>query len=300
MASSACTWRRIAQGSTRRWRRPEPCRRDAVGLVEQIDRLRSSLGLAPEATGSNNWAVSGARSASGGALMAGDPHLPPSMPGVTYQIGLYVGDRFCRGASFPGRIGIAFGQNNDVAWSFMNVMADVMDLYLERIEALEPHNLPASNLVWADRHGSIGYKLVGRLPIRRGDCPDLPKPGWTGEYEWDGWVPYEELPEATDQEAGFVVTANNKIAPDDFPHHITSDYLDGYRARRIEELIEAKREHDLDSFAAMQTDLLSIPGLKTAHRLARLRPRNQRETAAIERVRSWHGRMSADSIAASI
>src|SRR5207249_1179636 len=106
----------------------EPYVRDAVGLVEQIDRLRSSLGLAPEATGSNNWAVSGARSASGAALMAGDPHLPPSMPGVTYQIGLYVGDRFCRGASFPGRIGIAFGQNNDVAWSFTNVMADVMDL----------------------------------------------------------------------------------------------------------------------------------------------------------------------------
>jgi penicillin amidase len=168
------------------------------------------------------------------------------------------------------------------------------------VEALAPHNIPVSNLVWADRHGSIGYKLVGRLPIRRGGCPDLPKPGWSGEYEWDGWVPYEELPETVDPESGFVVTANNKITADDFPHHITSDYLDGYRARRIEELIEAKREHDLDSFAAMQTDLLSIPGLKTAHRLARLRPRNQRETAAIERVRSWHGRMSPESIAATI
>jgi penicillin G amidase len=362
----------------------EPYVRDGAGLVEQIDLLRAELGLAPEATGSNNWAVSAARSATGGALMAGDPHLPPSMPGVTYQVGLQVGDRFCRGASFPGRIGIAFGQNNDVAWSFTNVMADVMDLFVERIdgdtyefegewraleliqeeiavkgrddperlvvrsthhgplvnealradreeplalswsaldlsgvteaslsvldagsgpalvEALAPHNIPVSNLVWADRHGSIGYKLVGRLPIRRGGCPDLPKPGWSGEYEWDGWVPYEELPETVDPASGFVVTANNKITADDFPHHITSDYLDGYRARRIEELIEAKREHDLDSFAAMQTDLLSIPGLKTAHRLARLRPRNQRETAAIERVRSWHGRMSPESIAATI
>jgi penicillin amidase len=362
----------------------EPYVRDGAGLVEQIDLLRAELGLAPEATGSNNWAVSAARSATGGTLMAGDPHLPPSMPGVTYQVGLQVGDRFCRGASFPGRIGIAFGQNNDVAWSFTNVMADVMDLFVERIngdtyefegewraldlirdeivvkgrdeperlvvrsthhgplvnealradreeplalswsaldlpgvteaslsvldagsgpalvEALAPHNIPVSNLVWADRHGSIGYKLVGRLPIRRGGCPDLPTPGWSGEYEWDGWVPYEELPETVDPESGFVVTANNKITADDFPHHITSDYLDGYRARRIEELIEAKREHDLDSFAAMQTDLLSIPGLKTAHRLARLRPRNQRETAAIERVRSWHGRMSPESIAATI
>ena len=83
------------------------------------------------------------------------------------------------------------------------------------------HAMPVSNLVWADRHGSIGYKTVGRIPKRQGDCPDLPKPGWTGEYEWDGWVPYEELPELTDPDAGFVVTANNRIAPEDYPppHH---------------------------------------------------------------------------------
>ena len=107
------------------------------------------------------------------------------------------------------------------------------------VEALGEHAHPVSNLVWADRHGSIGYKTVGRLPIRRGGCPDLPKPGWTGEHEWEGWVPYEEMPELTDPDAGFVVTANNRIAPEDYPHHITSDYLDGYRARRIEQLITA-------------------------------------------------------------
>ena len=56
---------------------------------------------------------------------------------------------------------------------------------------LEGHTSPASNLIWADRHGSIGYKLIGRLPLRRGGCPDLPKPGWTGEFEWDGTVPYD-------------------------------------------------------------------------------------------------------------
>ena len=68
------------------------------------------------------------------------------------------------------------------------------------VEAVGEHAHPVSNLVWADRHGSIGYKTVGRLPVRRGGCPDLPKPGWTGEHEWDGWVPYEEMPELTDPE----------------------------------------------------------------------------------------------------
>ncbi len=357
---------------------------DGLDLVEQLAKVRDSIGLTAEATGSNNWAVAATRSATGSPLLAGDPHLPPGMPGIVYQVGLYLGDRHCRGASLAGLPGVMMGQNNDVAWSFTNAMADVMDLFIERIdggryefegaqvavstseeevwvrgrteperltirrtrhgpivnealraddaeplalrfaaldfpgiteanlrvldfasgpdlvESLGEHAHPVSNLVWADRNGSIGYKTVGRIPLRRGGCPDLPKPGWTPEYEWDGWIPYEELPAVTDPERGFVVTANNRIAPGDYPHHITSDYLDGYRARRIEELIEERDEHDLASFESMQTDMLSLPGLETAHRLARLRPRDQRERTAIEELRSWDGRMSPDSAEATI
>ena len=110
---------------------------DGLALAEQIAKVRGTIGLAVEATGSNNWAVSGERSATGGPLMAGDPHLPPSMPGITYQVGLYLGDRFCRGASLPGLPGVTMGQNNDVAWTFTNVMADVMDLFIERIDGDE-------------------------------------------------------------------------------------------------------------------------------------------------------------------
>ena len=108
------------------------------------------------------------------------------------------------------------------------------------------------------------------------------------------------MPEVTDPPSGFLITANNRITPDDYPHHITSDYLDGHRARRIELMIARQPEHDLESFEAMQTDMLSLPGLETIHRLVRLRPRDQRETAAIERLRSWDGRMAPESIAATI
>ncbi len=362
----------------------EPWSGDGLALAEQIDAVRGAIGLAAEASGSNNWAVTGAHSATGQALMAGDPHLPQSMPGIWYQVGLTLGDRFVRGASLPGMPGVYMGQNNDVAWTFTNVMADVQDLFVERIEGdrylfedewrpleivreeiavkgrdapevldvrithhgpivnealgaddaeplalrwialdrptafagmfdlhgirsgpdlvatLEGHTSPASNLVWADSHGSIGYKLVGRLPLRRGGCPDLPKPGWSGEFEWDGTIPYDELPEVTDPESGFLVTANNRIVGDDYPHHITSDWLDGFRARRIEDLLRASDEHDIESFEAMQSDNLSIPGLEVARRLGRLRPRGQRETSAIERLRSWDGRLDPDSIAGSI
>jgi penicillin amidase len=357
---------------------------EGMPLVEQIDRVRSSLGLATEASGSNNWAVSGARSRTGTPLIAGDPHLPPSMPGIWYQVGLRHGDRFIRGASLPGLPGVVYGQNNDVCWTYTNVMADVQDLFVERIEGdsylfedewrpletvheeivvkgrdepvpldvrvthhgpivnealgadageplalawqslaepatyagifqqldissgsdlvamLEDYSAPALNLIWADRNGSIGYKLVGRLPLRRGGCPDLPKPGWTGEFEWEGTVPYEELPEVVDPENGYLVTANNRIVGDPYPHHITSDWLDGYRAKRIEQLIGATDEHDLESFEAMQSDHLSLPGLEAAARLGRLQPRGQRERSAIERLRGWDGRLDPDTIAGTI
>jgi penicillin amidase len=357
---------------------------DGLAIVEQIDAVRRSMGLAAEASGSNNWAVSGALSATGSPLIAGDPHLPPSMPGIWYQVGLRRGDRFVRGASMPGMPGVYMGQNNDVCWTFTNVMADVQDLFVERIEGesylfedewkplktvreeivvkgraesalldvrithhgpivnealgadeaeplalswlalsektafagmfelleigsgpelvakLEGHTAPASNLIWADRHGSIGYKLIGRLPLRRGGVPDLPKPGWTGEFEWEGTVPYDELPAAVDPASGFLVTANNRIVGDEYPHHITSEWLDGFRAKRIEQLLGQSEEHDLDGFEAMQTDVLSLPGIEAARRLGRLTPRGQRELSAIERLRSWDGRLDADTIAGTI
>jgi penicillin amidase len=156
------------------------------------------------------------------------------------------------------------------------------------------------NMVWADSGGNIGYKLVGRLPLRRGGCPDLPKPGWTGEYEWDGYVPYEELPSIDNPDDGVIVTANNRIAPDDYPHHITSEYLDGYRAARIEELLAERRRHSLDDFARIQMDVLSIPGRDTAHRLSRLQPNGQREIRTIERLKSWDHRLDPETIAGTI
>src|SRR5215212_2495468 len=107
---------------------------EGLPLVEQIDSVRRSLGLAAEASGSNNWAVSGSRSKTGTPLIAGDPHLSPSMPGIWYEISLRHGDRFVRGASLPGIPGVTYGQNNDVCWTYTNVMADVQDLFVERVE----------------------------------------------------------------------------------------------------------------------------------------------------------------------
>ncbi|MEA2429021.1 MAG: penicillin amidase [Thermoleophilaceae bacterium] len=361
---------------------------DALELAAQIAEVRDLVGFGLEPVGSNNWAVSGERSATGSPLLAGDPHITASIPDVWYTMELSSPDLEVRGGSMPGFPGIVIGQTRDIAWSFTNVMADVQDLYVERVrsaheghapayefrgewrplgvlhdriavrggqaepieiwethhgpimnrplgahgeplalawtalrepwpahlaidygyarsgrelvEALADHTVPCMNLVWADSSGHIGYKLIGNLPRRLGGCPDLPKPGWTGEYEWDGYVPYEELPEIVDPPGGTIVTANNRIAPDDYPHHITSEYLDGYRASRIEELLAERERHSLDDVARIQMDVFSIPGGEAARRLTRLEPVEQREVRALERLRSWDSRLDPDTIAGTI
>ena len=171
----------------------------------------------------------------------------------------------------------------------------------ELVESLAAHNAPVSSLVWADRRGSIGFKCIGRVPSRRGATPDLPRPGWTSEHEWDGWIPYEEMPEVVDPECRLRLHGQQpdhagRLPP---PHRQRlvrrlPGAADRGRARR------AARATTSIRFAELQTDMLSLPGIETAHRLARLRPRDQRERRAIELLRSWDGRMAPDSVAATI
>ncbi|MEX0992733.1 MAG: penicillin acylase family protein [Solirubrobacterales bacterium] len=170
----------------------------------------------------------------------------------------------------------------------------------ELLEAGAHHTAPALNMLWADRDGNIGYKLLGKLPIREGGSPDLPKPGWTGDYEWVGTIPYDELPSHVNPPQGFLVTANNRIVDDDYPHHITSEWMTGYRAQRIEDMLGERERHSLDDFERMQIDFYSYPGIETVHRLSRLQATTQREIRAIERLKSWDGVLDVDSIAGSI
>jgi penicillin amidase len=168
------------------------------------------------------------------------------------------------------------------------------------IEAAAMHHVPALNLLWADRDGNIGYQLAGKIPLRRGGVPDLPKPGWSGEHEWDGAIPYDELPRSVNPPEGFLVTANNRVVGDDYPHHITSEWMTGYRARRIEERLRERERHSLADFERMQHDFFSFPGVETVHRLSRLHPSGQREVRAIERLKSWDGMLGPDSVAGTI
>lgn len=106
-----------------------------------------------------------------------------------------------------------------------------------RIAAQQFH-VPAQNLLYADVEGNIGYQMPGDIPIRAKGDGTLPVPGWTDEYEWIGFIPFDELPYVLNPQSGYIVTANNRVPPWGYPHLITQDWNYGYRADRIVDMIE--------------------------------------------------------------
>jgi penicillin amidase len=117
---------------------------------------------------------------------------------------------------------------------------------------------PSLNMVYADVEGNIGYQYVARVPRRRSSYGLLPTPGWSEAGEWDGWLPFEELPHAFNPPQGYALSANNKPAPDDYPHFLGADWYPGYRAVRIERMLQAKPRYTVRDFQNMQTDVYSV------------------------------------------
>lgn len=113
---------------------------------------------------------------------------------------------------------------------------------------------PSQNLLYADTSGNIGYQMPGNIPIRSGGDGTVPVPGWTGEYEWTGFIPYDELPSMYNPESGWIVTANNAVIDDTFPYLITEDWSRGYRAQRIVDLLTANLGADLEFHGTIQFD----------------------------------------------
>ncbi|GGL03245.1 penicillin acylase family protein [Planomonospora parontospora] len=97
---------------------------------------------------------------------------------------------------------------------------------------------PAQNLIYADTAGNIGYQAPGKIPVRSAGDGTMPVPGWTGEHEWTGFIPFEKLPSVYNPPEGYIVTANNAVVRPSEELFLTSDWSHGYRSQRIVERIE--------------------------------------------------------------
>lgn len=161
-------------------------------------------------------------------------------------------------------------------------------------EALAPIDAPSQNAVYADDQGHIGYFLCGRIPKRRRLPSGLPVPGWTGDATWERFLAVDEVPQLLDPPDGIIVTANNRIVGDDFPEYIGSDYMNGYRALRITEILAAELAMDREMMAAAQMDVVCPPArdvIRMLHRLSFAHPAAERWRRLLV---SWDARMLPD------
>jgi penicillin G amidase len=120
--------------------------------------------------------------------------------------------------------------------------------------AAESFEVPSQNLIYADVEGNIGYQAPGRIPVRTKGDGTWPVPGWTGEYEWKGFIPYSKLPRLFNPAEGYIVTANNAAVGPSYKPLLTKDWSYGYRAVRIVELLKGTARMDTATMGRIQMD----------------------------------------------
>ena len=167
-------------------------------------------------------------------------------------------------------------------------------------EALSYWDVPSQNVVYADVEGNIGYQAPGRIPIRAAGDGTRPVPGWTGEYEWIDTIPFDDLPRSFNPAEGYLVTANNAAVPADYPYLITQDWAPGYRARRIDEIIDADPALSIDDMRAIQADNAPVWAQEVLPYVTALSTDRPRVAKAIDLLRTWDGHATRDSAGAAL
>ncbi len=171
----------------------------------------------------------------------------------------------------------------------INRSASVLDIDA----ALRDFHAPQQTVVFADTAGNIAYRAAGRIPIRAAGDGRLPVPGWTGEFDWTGDIPFSQLPGAINPESGLVVAANHRTAPMDYPYELGRDFAAPYRADRIRSLIGAETILSGAAMSAIQQDTVSSMALDLLPLMTDFSPRDAEIADVIALLRAWDGDMSA-------
>ncbi len=178
---------------------------------------------------------------------------------------------------------------------------------------LQYWDVPSQNFVYADVRGNIGYQTPGRIPIRVKNHSGLvPVAGWTDEFEWQGFIPYDSLPSIYNPERGYIVTANQALVPPEYydwlaeelgegPNYVISqEWNYGYRAQRIVEMLEDKAPHTIASFQTIQGDNKLISAEELMPYLADLQFDETELAQARDWLLEWDCQCNMDSAPAAL
>jgi len=364
--------------------------------LEDLLRLREILNLGADPCdgcrpGSNEWAVSGAHTASGKAMLSNDMHLEHSIPDIWHEEDLQAGSFHVAGVTVAGIPLIVAGHNEHIAWGFTTLNGDVQDVYVEKtnrqgeywsgngwrqpehdrerilvrfgqdvlldvartdhgpiITPLLPHETrmlalkwilyttpigrwplqaldtaanwtefrqavsqwwgPTQNMAYADDQGHIGYQAVGLFPIRPAGLSGVPvvETGTAADsqHEWQGYLPFAQLPTVLDPENGIVATANSRITPDGFPYPLALNWDEPYRNERIWKWLSGRAKLTPADMLTLQTDTYSEVDRALAQRFAyaidRASAPDVKLREAADLMRTWDGVIRTDSVAAEI
>jgi len=164
------------------------------------------------------------------------------------------------------------------------------------VEAVRLIEAPQLNVAYADVENNIGYWVTGKVPVRAKGDGSVPVPGWSGEYEWVGEVPFEEMPHALNPEQGYLVSCNHKIIPDDYAHYLGNYWMNGYRARRLKELIEGRGKLSMQDHQEFHMDVKCLPALALVACLEGIDAPDPDVQTALKLLREWDGFLSPESV----
>ena len=170
-------------------------------------------------------------------------------------------------------------------------------------DAVKTFKAVSQNIIYADVAGNIGLQTCAGVPMREGSGIEV-YPGETSKFDWTGLVPFEELPFEFNPERGYVSSANNKTAPENYPHYISHWFAIPNRIDRIREMLDEKEKFGIDDFEKMHSDFKSKKAEKmTPEFLIALQTEtnwNVTQTDALELLKNWDFVLSRESQAASV
>jgi penicillin amidase len=362
-------------------------------LLESDMEFRKLLGTPALESGSNAWAISGSKAATGKPMLANDPHLMFSAPGRWYELHVMAPGLDVSGASIVGIPFVVIGRNQSIAWGVTNAMLDDEDFYIEEVDSVQhptryrfnngwhpieqrvdtilvknsppillsvyqthrgpivnrmeaaaqwsrrlmsmrwvgheisneahafylinrAHNwkefldglhffaVPAQNFVYADVDGNIGYHTGGRIPIRKTKAATLTFPGWTDEYDWKGFIPFEQMPHALNPPEGFIATANNRIVSESYPYYLSNLWEPEWRIERITEVLRGKQILSVEDMQRLQQDVVSPHAREAVPIILKAfegeSPSNPDVQTALTYFRNWNFEMKAGDVATSL
>jgi penicillin amidase len=335
--------------------------------------------------GSNEWAVAGARTASGKPLLSNDMHLDHGIPNTWYEVDLKSGNFHVAGVTIAGMPFVVAGHNDHIAWGYTALYGDAQDIYVEQINsqgdylgpdgwhpiehttetihvragsdvtvdvqrtdhgtvlnpllpnekrtlslrwsAYDPKSAdiplfeldsasnwdefrqaminwwgPTLNVIYSDDQGHIGYQAVGFIPNRPTGIKDVPIAD--NQHEWQGFIPFGQMPSTLDPADGILATANARITPDNYPYQLTLEWASPYRNERIWKWLSGKNNLTPTDMLRLQTDIYSEVDQELAQRFAYAIDHASKTTPrlrqAADLMRTWNGEVTIDSAPAAI